>query len=42
VPELQLVVVTTSDANVSREGRNTWAMHRLFEDDIVPSFLGPG
>ena len=39
IPELQLVVVTTSDANVSREGRNTWAIHRLLEEEIVPAFL---
>jgi CubicO group peptidase (beta-lactamase class C family) len=39
VPELQLVVVTTSDANVSREGRSTWVVQRLFEDEILPAFL---
>jgi CubicO group peptidase (beta-lactamase class C family) len=39
VPELQLVVVTNSDANVSREGRNTWAIHRLLENEIIPAFL---
>lgn len=39
VPELALVVVTTSDANVSREGRSTWAVQRLFEDEILPAFL---
>jgi CubicO group peptidase (beta-lactamase class C family) len=39
VPELQLVVATTSDANVSREGRSTWAVQRLFEDEILPAFL---
>lgn len=39
VPELELVVVTTSDANVSREGRSTWAVQRLFEDEILPAFL---
>jgi CubicO group peptidase (beta-lactamase class C family) len=39
VPELELVVVATSDAESSRDGRHTWALHRLFEDEIVPAFL---
>lgn len=39
VPELQLVVVATSDADSRREGGHTWAIHRLLEDEIVPAFL---
>jgi len=39
VPELQLVVVATSDADSRREGGHTWAIHRLLEDEVVPAFL---
>jgi CubicO group peptidase (beta-lactamase class C family) len=39
VPELQLVVVTTSDADSRREWGHTQAVHRLFEDEIVSAFL---
>ena len=41
VPELQLVVVMTSNANVSRDGGHNWALHRMLEDEIVPAFLAP-
>ena len=39
VPELQLVVVTTSDAESRREGSHTWTLHRILEDDIIPAVL---
>lgn len=39
VPELQLVVVATSDAESSRDGGHNWALHSLFEAEIVPAFL---
>ena len=39
VPELELVVVATSDADSRREGGHTQAIHRLLEDEIVPAFL---
>ncbi|MEX2152065.1 MAG: serine hydrolase [Gemmatimonadaceae bacterium] len=39
VPELELVVVATSDAESGRDGGHNWALHRLFEDEIVGAFL---
>jgi CubicO group peptidase (beta-lactamase class C family) len=39
VPELQLVVVTTSDAESRREGSHTWTLHRLLDDHIIPAVL---
>jgi CubicO group peptidase (beta-lactamase class C family) len=39
VPSLELVVVATSDAESSREGSHTWRIHRLLEDEIIPSVL---
>jgi CubicO group peptidase (beta-lactamase class C family) len=39
VPDLQLVVVMTSDADTRREGSHTRQLHRLLEDDILPSVL---
>jgi CubicO group peptidase (beta-lactamase class C family) len=39
VPELELVVVATSNAESPREGGHTWAIHRLLEDEIVPAFV---
>lgn len=41
VPELQLVVVATSDSDAQREGGHTWALHALLEQEIVPAFLEP-
>jgi CubicO group peptidase (beta-lactamase class C family) len=39
VPELQLVVVATSDADSRREGSHTWTLHRLLENEIIPAVL---
>jgi CubicO group peptidase (beta-lactamase class C family) len=39
VPELYLVVVATSVADVGREGRTTWAIQSLLENEIIPAFL---
>lgn len=39
VPELQLVVVTTSDSETRRDGSHTWTLHRLLEFDIIPAVL---
>ena len=39
VPELQLVVVATSDAETARDGNHTWTIHRILEDDIIPAVL---
>ena len=39
VPELQLVVVTTSDSDTRREGSHTWTLHRILEDQIIPAVL---
>lgn len=37
VPELQLVVVATSDPNASRYWGHTDALHALLEDEIIPA-----
>jgi CubicO group peptidase (beta-lactamase class C family) len=42
VPALELVVVSTSSADVAREERNTWAVQRLVEQGILPAFLELG
>lgn len=39
VPELQLIVVTTSDSDTNRDGSHTWTLHRILEDDIIPAVL---
>jgi len=39
VPSLELVVVTTSDPDSRREGGHTWSIHRLLEDEIIPSVV---
>lgn len=39
VPELQLIVVTTSDSETSRDGSHTWTLHRILDDDIIPAVL---
>ena len=39
VPELQLVVVMTSDAEVQRDGSHNRQLHDLFAYEIVPAFL---
>ena len=39
VPELQLVVVTTSDSESRREGSHTWTLHRLLDEYLVPAVL---
>lgn len=39
VPELELVVIATSDADARREGNHTWGLHALVEDEIIPAFL---
>ena len=39
VPELQLIVVTTSDAETSRDGSHTWTLHRILDDHIIPAVL---
>jgi CubicO group peptidase (beta-lactamase class C family) len=39
VPELQLVVVATSDSDSRREGSHTWTLHRLLENEIIPAVL---
>ena len=39
VPTLELVVVMTSDAESRREGDHNRALHRLLEDQIIPSVL---
>jgi CubicO group peptidase (beta-lactamase class C family) len=41
VPELQLVVVTTSDSESTREGGHTWTLHRILADEIIPAVLQP-
>jgi CubicO group peptidase (beta-lactamase class C family) len=41
VPELQLVVVMTSDAEVQRDGSHNQQLHDLFGYDIVGAFLQP-
>ena len=40
VPELQLVVVMTSDSDTRREGGHTWTLHRILEEEIIPAVLG--
>ena len=39
VPELQLIVVTTSDAETTRDGSHTWTLHRILEQEIIPAVL---
>lgn len=39
VPELQLIVVTTSDAETARDGSHTWTLHRILEEDLIPAVL---
>jgi CubicO group peptidase (beta-lactamase class C family) len=39
VPELELIVVTTSDSEPLRGESPTWAVHRILEDQIIPSVL---
>ena len=39
VPELQLVVVMTSDADVQRDGSHNRQLHELFGNEIVGAFL---
>jgi CubicO group peptidase (beta-lactamase class C family) len=41
VPELQLVVVMTSDADVARDGSHNRELHELFGNEIVGAFLKP-
>lgn len=37
VPDLDLVVVMTSDAEASRDGSHTRELHRILEEDILPA-----
>lgn len=37
VPGLQLVVVTTSDAESTRDGNHTGELHRILEEEIIPA-----
>ena len=42
VPTLELVVVVTSDAESRREGDHNRAVHRLLEQEIIPSVIEQG
>ena len=42
VPDLQLVVVTTSDAESPRDGGHTGEIHRILEEEIIPAVSQSG